>query len=123
MTDTKLTPEKTLYQLNIHFKNSQLNVGLLFRTSERAKEVMGKIVSITTPDLTFTESDDYGHSVVIRLQDVLCVIQTDIKRELQGSEEVQILRAIAQAKLNQRATTDPVLKMFSAPAAVGKHFG
>jgi|ERR1700761_3772957 len=106
------TTEKTIYQVNVFFRNNDVNLVLQFRDMETARSTASDILKQNPPG-NILVSDHFGHEVALNTSDVIMTVATDLKRELEAQAEVQILRAIAQVKLQNRAKSDPVLKFLT----------
>src|ERR1700749_3948546 len=108
---TSITTEKTIYQLNVFFRDSQVNLFMYFRDMETAKSTASDMLGKTHRKIMV--SDHFGHEAYLDTGDVIMAIATDLKRELAAHEEVKILQAIAQVKLQNRAEAEPLLKFLS----------
>jgi hypothetical protein len=73
-------------------------------------------------------TDDYGNKARVDIREISAVVHTHINEDLNANQDLQILQAHANVKLQNRAATDPTLKAAMATqemlarAANGAHF-
>lgn len=107
--------EKTLYQINIALRGREQPLGVQMREKRAAEELVQKITSVGD---SVTFEDDYGHQVTLSPSSVLYVVISDLKRDFQVQEEVNIMKNIAQIKLEKRMKTDPIIKFLMSGQAI-----
>lgn len=105
-----------LYLINITLSHVPNPVQLLFKDEANARAAYDTIIRGQSGN------DDFGRSFVVKQESWSSIVLSDYALELDGRQEIAILEAHAQAKLQKRAATDPMLQQprgIVAPGANG----
>lgn len=99
-----------LYSLLVFLKNNPNTIRFLFKSNTTAKAAYESFHSPATPNLAVDIRDDYGNAATIDRDSVAVYVQSYCNEDFNGQAEFSIMQAHANAKLQRRAATDPMLK-------------
>jgi len=106
--------------LTITFDTGTANIVLGFSSAEKAAALAERIID-EIKDTGSIEPymkvwDDYGRMAYLPLAQVMLVVTSDNKKELQAQQDIQLDQAHANLELNRRVQNDPVLKLMAGVA-------
>lgn len=76
----------------------------------RLKTREGLLLDPVATKVSATFTDSYGCAIRIKPELIACVILRDVHRVAEGEIEIAVFQARSQAKAQERAAADPVLK-------------
>lgn len=101
-----------LYRVLACFRDGK-NLQFMFRseaTSLKAYDDLTAPPIITGAAASCRITDDYGNKACIRIDDLSGVVHTHVSEDLNSQQDLAILQAHGQVKLNNRIGADPMLK-------------
>jgi hypothetical protein len=97
-----------LYSMLVFLKNNPNAIRFLFKSESSVTDAYAVMTQPGTPLVEI--HDDYSNTALIDRSAVAVCVKTYCNDDFTGQGDFSILQAHAQAKLQRRAQTDPMLK-------------
>jgi hypothetical protein len=103
-----------MYSLSITFGPANGMWVFMYKDGEKASEVFRNITLQTEPEITIFVFDDFGQQAILRSTSIHAVMLEDLEQSKMAHIEQSLHRARMQARAQQMASGDAILRNAAA---------